>query len=71
MIEIGQVVPVPREIAESGYVKIVGDATNAQPNPFSVWGKWEYLAVEYDLESNENKGSAFTMTKEEVTSYAE
>ena len=59
-----QIIPCPVAIAETGYVLIVADATNApalQPQY-----KWDYQAVCYDPVKRIRHGRAFEVTKAEV-----
>lgn len=65
---IGLIVPVPKEISETGYIKIVGDSNaNRSNNPTS---KWELLAVEYDIEKKKAHSLRhFEITKKEVEAW--
>ena len=64
---IGLIVPVPKSVAESGYIKIWADANK---NVSVMRGcSWELLAYEYDLETKKTKGEYFAVTKKEVETW--
>jgi hypothetical protein len=61
---IGKILPCPQTISETGYIRIVADATMA-PGSQSAFA-WDYKAVSYDPIKQEKIGLAFDVTKEEV-----
>lgn len=62
---INQIVPCPKKISETGYIRIVGDATKAPANPHSNY-RWDYKALSYDHIKECSVGSVFDVSKEEV-----
>jgi hypothetical protein len=64
---IGLIVPVPKDITNSGYIRIVGDSSGNKTN--CVASSWELLAVEYDIEKKKCSGEAFAVTKKEVETW--
>lgn len=68
MVTVQSVIPVPLEISETGFIRIVADATKSPPNPHIRWGRWDYLGVAWDNVNQETVGSCkgFEISKEDV-----
>lgn len=59
---IGKILKVSKEIAETGYIKIVADQRHCRTDIT----KWKLLAVAWDAVNEKMIGSAFQVTEEEV-----
>ena len=70
-ISIGEIIKVPLEIAETGFIKIVA----TQPNPGNTLQPgvklWTIQAKEYDELAPYKPSSWFIVTKEELISWKE
>lgn len=64
---ISQIIPCPKTISETGYIKIVGDATKAPTNQDRC--KWDYKAVSHDPIKQVSIGQAFEVTKQELETW--
>lgn len=66
-IGIKSIVRCPREVSETGLIKIVGDQTHCKPNILQPGtSNWDYLAVMYDPDFPSELNSYFEVTKEEL-----
>jgi len=66
-IGVKSIVRCPREISETGLIKIVGDQTNCKPNVLQPGASnWDYLVVMYDPDYPNESHSYFEVTKEEL-----
>ncbi len=64
----GQIVRVPSSVCESGFIKIVADATKCLPliNRGIYGSDWDYLFVPYDPVKGRLTNSYFRATKKEM-----
>lgn len=62
---INQIIPCPKTISDTGYIRIVGDATKAPANPHSSY-RWDYKALSHDPINRKDVGSVFDVSKVEV-----
>lgn len=66
-IGVKSIVRCPREISETGLIKIVGDQTNCKPNVLQPGSSnWDYLVVMYDPDYPNESHSYFEVTKLEL-----
>ena len=71
-ISIGTKLKVSLEVSETGWIKIVGDHTECEPNKLQPGiNNWDYLAIEWDEDNGCSRGSYFEVTKEEVKKWKE
>ena len=67
---IGSLVKCPRDVSETGWLKIVGDQTNCTPNLQQAGvTNWKYLAIEFDMDRPDEVREAFEVTREEITEW--
>ena len=65
-MNIGEVITCPKEISETGFVLIVGDQTNCDPQTLNRGCRWDYQVISYDIYKQETLGEGFGITKEEI-----
>lgn len=67
---VGSLIKCPRNVSETGWLKIVGDQTNCAPNIQQAGvTNWKYLAIEFDVDRPDEVREAFEITKEEITKW--
>ena len=67
MVGVGSIVPCPKEVVNTGFIFVVGDATKCESNQSQPAGyRWDYKAVEYDPINRVRIGKMFSVSKEEM-----
>lgn len=61
---VGQIVPCPKTVSETGYILIVGDDTNSGSH-HSI-KRWDYMAVSYDPIKRVRYGGGFEVSRKEM-----
>ena len=71
-VGVKSIVRCPREVSETGLIKIVGDQTQCKPNTLQPGASdWDYLAVFYDPDYPNESHPYFSVTKEEIKTWEE
>lgn len=66
---IGIIIPVPKNVSDTGYIKIVGDQRHCHSRMRDA--DWELLAAEYNSVTDKTSTTAFRVTEEEVLQWKE
>lgn len=62
---VGLIVPVPKTISETGYIKIVADQRHCR----TEITRWKLLACSYDMEKKVIFGDTFQVSEKEVNKW--
>jgi hypothetical protein len=69
---VGSIVQVPKDVSETGKIKIVADQTHCNPNTLQPGvSDWEYKAIEYDPDRPREFRTAFNITLSELEEWKE
>jgi len=67
---ISRILKVPKDVSNTGYVRVVSDATNSKSSKHNSFAlNYDYIVVTHDPLEQKTVGRSFEATREEVAEW--